>query len=170
MSQPLHLTLVRHAPAAPRPDEVPPDEAARLDASRALTRAGRRKFRGVVAALRRAGLRFDRLAHSPHRRAAETAEMLMPLVDGAARAEPLLAAPPSERLLARLSGERLVLVGHQPWLGELAAWLAFGDRAQAAALSWRKGGVVLLEGEARPRGMQLLAVLPPGLLRRLDGG
>lgn len=159
----MDLLLVRHAAAVARAPRQAPEQ----DAARPLTAQGRRRFRRVRRALERLGLRADRLLHSPWVRAAQTAELLRPLVRGAPRPEPLLAAPPGRALLRRLRGRRLVLVGHQPWLGELAAWLALGDRGQGRALRWRKGGVVLLTGEPAPGRMQLAALLPPRWLRRL---
>ncbi len=157
----MQLTLVRHAPAAPL---VAGGRDA--DAARALTAQGRKRFRRVRQALERADLRFDRLFHSPLLRSVETAELLMSLVDGPAHAEPLLAEAPGEALLARLKGERPVLVGHQPWLGELVAWLVLGDRGLGQAFEWKKGGLALLSGDPVPGGMHLVGFLPPGLLRR----
>jgi phosphohistidine phosphatase len=58
-------------------------------------------------------------------------------------------------------------VGHEPWLGELIAWLAFGDTRHGQALSLKKAGVAWLDGTAVPGDMTLCAVLPPGILRRL---
>lgn len=161
------LTLVRHAPAEPREGQ-----AASKDGSRGLTRRGRSKFREVRKALRRADLRFDGMLFSPLARALETAELLMPLVDGPAHPEPALAGPPREallELLGRIQGKdkaRPVLVGHQPHLAALAAWLVWGRRALGSAIDLKKGGALVLEGEPRPRGMHLVALLPPGLLRR----
>jgi len=159
----MQLTLVRHAPAAP---SVSGERGG--DAARALTPEGRKKFLRLRAALEQADLRFDRLLHSPLLRAVETAELLMPLVDGPAQAEPLLATAPGEALLARLEGERPVLVGHQPWLGELLAWLVLADRERGYVFEWKKGGMALLSGDPVPGGMHLVGFLPPGLLRRLQ--
>jgi phosphohistidine phosphatase len=58
-------------------------------------------------------------------------------------------------------------VGHEPWLGELVAWLAFGDTRFGEALVIKKAGVLWLEGTAVPGGMQLRASMPPKLLRAL---
>lgn len=156
----MHLTLVRHAPAEPA-------GAATSEAHRGLTADGRRKLRRLVKALERGQVRFDRLLYSPLKRSAQTAELLMPLVDGPALAEPLLAAPPRTDLLARLAGERPALVGHQPWLGELLGWLVLGARDLGPAFDWKKGGLALLTGEPQPGRMHLTGFLPPGLLRRV---
>ena len=161
----MHLTLMRHAPAEPQAASADPGAN---DAARPLTREGRRKLRRLRDALRRADLGFDRLLYSPLTRAVETAQLLMPLVNGPAQVEPLLAAPPSEALLARLVGERPLAVGHQPWLGELVSWLVLGDRRHGEAFEWKKGGLALLIGEPVPGGMHLVGFLPPGLLRRMD--
>ena len=65
------------------------------------------------------------------------------------------------------SNETTAVVGHEPWLGELVAWLAFGDTRHADALVLKKGGVIELEGSAVPGGMRLHAIIPPRVLRRL---
>lgn len=158
----MDLALVRHAPAEPRTGTDP-----EADATRALTRDGRRKFRRVCAGLERLEIRFDRLIHSPLLRAVETADLLTPLVDGPVQAEPLLATAPTDALLARLRGERPVLVGHQPWLGELLSWLVLGDPSPGGSWQWKKGGVALLTGDPHPGGMQVKAFLGPGILRCL---
>ena len=158
----MDLYLVRHAPAEPR---AAGNGAS--DAGRALTREGRRKFRGVRAGLERLGVRFDRVLHSPLLRAVETAELLMPLVDGPSSSEPSLATAPSEALLARLAGDRLAVVGHQPWLGDLLAWLTLGDPSLGHAFEWKKGGVAALTGDPQPGGMHLVGFLAPGVLRRI---
>jgi phosphohistidine phosphatase len=156
----MDLTLVRHAAAEPRSG----DDAG-ADAARALTREGRRRFRRVRTGLARLDLSFDRMFHSPLVRAVQTAELLEPLVTGPVHAEPLLAAAPGAALLARLKGERPVLVGHEPWLGELLALLVLGDASHGGAFLWKKGGAALLTGDPTPGGMRLVGFLAPGVLR-----
>jgi phosphohistidine phosphatase len=154
------LALMRHGAAKPA-------ASGRRDADRPLTPEGRRRLRRLVRALRQSRLRFDRLLHSPWRRAAETAELVTPLLEGPATAEPLLARPPGADLLACLGGERPLLVGHQPWLGQTLAWLVLGRRDTGAVFEWKKGGLALLSGEPRPGRMRLVGFLPPGLVRRV---
>lgn len=156
------LTLVRHVQA----EEALPGAP---DADRALTPRGQRRLRTLRRGLRRLDLGWDSLSHSPWRRAHETAAGLARLVAGPVRAEPLLASPPGPALLARIAGERPALVGHQPWLGELLAWLVHGERSAGAGYDWRKGGVAVLRGEPVPHGMRLAAFLPPRLLREIAG-
>lgn len=160
----MDLLLVRHAIAEdPRADID--------DAERALTPEGEGRFGRAVEGLRRLGLRADACWHSPWRRATETAALLRPIVAAPPEVEPLLAVAPGRALLARLADlpdERtLALVGHQPWLGELAAWLCLGDAAAAPGLRVRKGGLLWLRGAPCAGGMALEAVLKPALLRRI---
>jgi phosphohistidine phosphatase len=70
-------------------------------------------------------------------------------------------------LLEQLEGERVALVGHQPWLGELVSMLLFENRRDGARLTLGKGSVVWLEGEPRAGGMTLRALVPPRVLRTL---
>jgi len=114
----VRLYLVRHAKAAPGdPDQLRP-----------LTPEGREQAR--LLADRLADERPDAIVTSPLLRARETADVL-------ARACGL-EAEPDERLApgatsadargaASGRGERIVLVGHQPDLGRIAAALTGGD-------------------------------------------
>ena len=164
----VQLWIIRHAIAA----ELGADGD---DAARALTRRGRRRFRAGAAGLGAVGVGVTRVLHSPWRRAAETAHLLRPLLrgprEGALVASELLCASPGAALLSQLAvhgaAGGLAVVGHEPWLGELAAWLAFGDARHAAAIPLKKGGVVALDGTPTPGGMSVRALLPPRLLRQL---
>src|SRR6185295_20303575 len=109
----MQLFLIRHA--------IAEDSRAGLrDEARALTPAGRARFAEEVKGLERLGLAFERLRHSPLRRALETAELLVPLVDGELEVDARRAGAPRAELIASLAGASLALVGHEPWLSELA--------------------------------------------------
>lgn len=166
----MHLLVVRHGIAE---DRVPHED----DVTRRLTADGERKVRGVVHGLRVLGWRLDRVLASPWLRAARTAELLAPLSTHKRR-EPiqtnLLCQSPRAELLALIaelgSTQRrraTAVVGHEPWLGELAAWLAFGDGRHGDALELKKGGVIWLEGSSVPGGMTLRALLPPAITRAI---
>ena len=61
-------------------------------------------------------------------------------------------------------GETVAVVGHEPWLSELIAWLVVGEPADGdARFRMKKGGVAQLRGTPRPGRMQLRALLPPKL-------
>jgi phosphohistidine phosphatase len=158
----MRLHLIRHAPAAARAPGVD-------DAARPLTPRGRARFRRAALGLRRLGVRFDELRHSPLRRAVETAQALATLVAGDSVATPNLARAPGPALLAEIRGENVALVGHEPMLSALAAWLVLGDKRRGAKFPVKKGGVLVLEGDARPGAMRLVASLPPKALRRIAG-
>lgn len=156
----MQLLVIRHAIA----EDAPPGGS---DAERALSDAGKAKLRRVVRGLATLDLRFARVLTSPWKRAVQTTRLLAPLCAAAPVVTELLTQPPSSPLLA-LIGERTgatAVVGHEPWLGELVAWLAFGDARHGDALIIKKAGVVWLDGTPVPGGMQLRAVLPPRLLR-----
>ena len=154
----MELYLIRHAVAVD-------GDAALSDEARPLTAEGRAQFALVARGLERLGVRFDRLLHSPLLRAVETAELLMSLAEESEVCE-LLTHAPSKELLAEFRGQCTAAVGHEPWLSELAAWLATGSREMAPAFALKKGGVVVLEGEPRPGAMRLEAFLPPKILRK----
>jgi phosphohistidine phosphatase len=158
----MQLFVIRHAFA----EDVEPG---RDDAARELTGAGKAKLRRAVRGLRALEIRFEQLLTSPWKRATQTAELLAPIANHAPITTDLLTQPPRAELLALIAerNETTAVVGHEPWLGELAAWLAFGDTRHGDALVIKKCGVVWLEGTAVPGGMQIRASIPPKLLRAL---
>jgi phosphohistidine phosphatase len=160
----MRLLVVRHGVAER-------DAPSGRDEDRALTPRGRALLEEEARGLLALGLSVERLLHSPWRRAQQTAELLAPLLD-AARAPQVcehLAAPPGAELLAALRGPDAAVVGHEPWLSQLVAWLTAGQ-ARSQVVELEKGGVAWLQGEPRPKGMLLAALLPPRVLCRLGGG
>jgi len=156
----MHLFVIRHALA----EDAAPGQN---DASRELTDDGIRKLRQVVKGMRALDLSFDRVLTSPWTRAVQTAERLTSICDSEPIATELLCQRPCAELLAMIAerNEDTAVVGHEPWLGELVAWLAFGDTRHGEALELKKGGVVWLEGSAVPGGMTLRAMLPARMIR-----
>jgi phosphohistidine phosphatase len=153
----MELFLVRHAIAA----KALPGQS---DDARPLTPEGIERFRLMVKLLKKLGFSFDRLYFSPKLRAVQTAELLRPLLRGEAEVTPHLAESPSSALLEQLRGESVALVGHEPWMGELCAWLLTAERL-GERFPFKKGGVARLEGRPEPGGMRLLAFLPPAVGR-----
>lgn len=152
----MELYLVRHAIAL----EGTPDDA------RPLSEEGRERFAEVVKGLKKLGVELDRIYHSPKLRAVQTADLLTPILKGKTEVTPYLAEAPSLELLATIQGKRVALVGHEPWISDLCAWLVTGEK-QGHQFPFKKGGVAHVEGEAKPGGVQLLAFLPPRVLRNL---
>lgn len=158
----MELYLVRHAAAEP----AGPDMS---DFDRPLSSVGRKRFEACVRGLSSLGVGFERVFHSPLLRATQTGELLVPLLDGESEVTPLLAAAPTDGLLALVrdcGAERVALVGHEPAMGDLCARLIVGsDKGQS--FPFKKGGVAWLRGEPDWGGMELRAFLPPGVLRDL---
>lgn len=158
-----HLYIVRHAIA----EDTAPDGT---DASRRLTRKGRRRFVRLVRRLARAGVEVDLVATSPLVRTRETAALL---------AEGLPGQPPIEVVDALAPGSdwrrvvewtvaqdaaRVAWVGHAPCVGRLVA-ASIGDAS--AAVRMEKGAVAsiaLPEGLGSPGELEWLVV--PDLFRR----
>ncbi|MDP2313984.1 MAG: phosphoglycerate mutase family protein [Pseudomonadota bacterium] len=165
----MHLYLIRHATAADAPagttPEGLPEGIDAADADRPLTPRGARRFCEVVRGLERLGIGFDRVYHSPLLRAVQTAELLDGLVTGETIVSTHLAGPPSELFLTSLDGDRVAVVGHQPWLGELLGILTLGTVEAGRAFTWKKGGVAWLEGEPAPNGMTVRGFWAPRILR-----
>jgi phosphohistidine phosphatase len=156
----MQLFVIRHAVA----EDVGPGID---DTARELTEAGKAKLRQAVRGLRALEIRFDRILTSPWKRAVQTARQLEPIAASPPVVTDLLTQSPRAELLALIAehAKTTAVVGHEPWLGELAAWLAFGDTRHGDALIIKKCGVVWLEGTAVPGGMQMRAAIPPRLLR-----
>lgn len=129
----MRLYLVRHAEAAPgEPDEL-----------RSLTLEGRRQARRVAERLKKAYPTPAAVLTSPLLRARETAELiaepfgLEPQPDG--RLAPG-ATTDGVRAVAAARGDAVVVVGHQPDCGRIAAELTGG-----AEPAFPPGGLVEID-------------------------
>jgi phosphohistidine phosphatase len=117
---PVQLYLVRHADAAPgEPDEL-----------RSLTAEGREQARALGRRLREEGVAPDAVLSSPLLRARETANLLCETHDISAEADERLAPGASAdqvRQTVADRGEHVVVIGHQPDCGRIAAVLSGGS-------------------------------------------
>lgn len=165
------LWLVRHAQAAARGPDWPDDRR------RPLIAKGRQQAALLVRAFSAQRVRVDRLFSSPFTRAAQTAEPLAELLAEGGRPAYLdaLAGGDHAALLTELvdllgpDDRTVVLVGHEPYLGELASLLLVGDPGRVP-LHVRKASATLLTGALRPGGMQLGALLPMRAVKALLRG
>lgn len=146
------------------------------DRQRPLTDAGRREHARVAEALRRMGVRFDRMLSSPLERARETAEITARAY-GAPGPEltELLGdnAEPGSTLagLAKVEATAVLCVGHEPTLSRLAGLLTSRDASGRVEMA--KSGVAVIECVeplAPGRGVLRLHLRPPELIALLDGG
>ena len=165
----MKLYIVRHASA------VSHGTPGVRDDDRALTEKGVRQMRQAAAGLRRLGYIPDLLLSSPLMRATQTAELLMAAFGKWLEMEiaPSLAPSGDRRELygeiARHSRKlkRLMLVGHQPSLGEIAGEIVWGSAQQL--VDFKKGGMCAIELESVkgiPKG-RLVSLLTPSILRKI---
>ena len=160
--------MVRHAVAEDRETWAASGED---DALRPLTREGARRMKRAARGLARVAPRIELLATSPLVRAVETAHILAPELGLGDLEEirELRATARPEALAAWLRARRagaVAVVGHEPHLGRLVAWLLRGSPRPPLPL--KKGGACLLRLDAPARGSaELRWFAPPSLLRRL---
>lgn len=161
------LLLIRHALADERGPNYPDDSL------RPLVDKGHQQAQALAQALNALAIKPDRLFTSPYRRALETAEPLVQCVANG-ELEPLEALTDDDypQLLAELKaqladGEATVaLVGHEPYLSELASLLLVDD-SQTLAIDFKKAALMMLQGSLAPGQMSLSMMLPPRVYRRL---
>ncbi len=152
----MQILLIRHADAGDADARLWPD-----DSLRPLSDRGRKRHRRVAKRLKRQQLAPTLLFASPWLRAWQTALLTAECADGPAPvACPALAEAPSLRALAAAIGrpaeEAIVaLVGHEPWMGQLASLLLTGD-ARRLTIRFTKSGVLGLETDTLAAGHGVL--------------
>lgn len=164
------LLLVRHAIAQDRDEAF---EQQLSDAERPLTKKGKRRMRRAAAGLRQITGQVERILSSPLLRAQQTAEILsieypdcpVVLCDFLGPGQPIPSLIP---LLAEEANEgTLIVVGHEPDLGQLISLLLCGHIRATVCL--KKGGAAMIDfpGEIGGGQGQLLWLLTPRQLRKL---
>lgn len=159
--------IMRHGAAVAR------DPGATDDAKRPLTPEGKKKMQEIARGLVRLGFEPDWIVSSPLVRAVETAEIVaeslsakVPL-DFADALRPGGSAEALVSFLAKHPGRRRVLVvGHEPDLGQMAARLI---DTRHAHLAFKKGGCCLITfSEFPPKSPgELVWWLTPRVMRKL---
>ena len=138
------LLLIRHAQAVERNPAALPD-----DTLRELTPKGKKIHEQMSRALRKHDLVPNAILASPWKRAWQTALILAKGAGGDVVACPELAASPDLKGLGEAVGPRsadeiVAMVGHEPWLGELASELLAGE-PKRLAIDFPKSGVLGLD-------------------------
>src|SRR5688572_11891901 len=162
------LYILRHAIAFPHGTPgVAEDE-------RTLTEEGIKKMKKAALGLKRLDIMPDLILTSPLPRAKQTAEIVHAALNEKPDLKQLAAlAPGGERpavykaLEANNSKASIILVGHQPSLGEIAGEIAW-DSAESS-VEFKKGGICAMKiGSLSPvpRGT-FLWLLTPAILRAL---
>ncbi len=151
------LYLVRHGIAVDAGPGV-------RDADRALTPEGARKMTRAAFGLRRLGVLPDAILASPLCRAEQTAERLCRVLSPDSAVEIYAALAPGHAPIETLRGllthrgsRQLILVGHQPDMGELASYLLSGSTA-LVPFDFKRGAVAAIAVSALPP-------RPAGILR-----
>jgi phosphohistidine phosphatase len=159
------LFIIRHADAL-----ALGERGITQDEDRPLSERGETQARVIGAGLRRRGVQLAHIVTSPLLRARQTAEEILrvwspPLPE--IHISPELAPGGKRKKLARflevLGDGPAALVGHQPDLSELTAWLIGSRRAQ---VDFAKAGVAHVACPDRPgkaRGMLILLLTPEWL-------
>ena len=154
----MNLFLLRHAEAEDR-------SSSGKDSDRVLTKKGRETAKAVAALLARLE-RIDAIWHSPMARAAETAAFAAKQFPGAAIGESSSLLPESSpaRVLEEISGRSagdVLLVGHQPHLGELLALCVTGSAG--VSIPMRKASLARVKfagSHASPPGKLIYVISP----------
>ena len=145
----MNLYLIRHADAVPVGEQGITD-----DGERPLTTTGVVQARGLATGLQGHGVRLDLVLSSPLVRARQTAEEMLrnwkqpsPELRPCEELEPGFKRRKLARVLRQCGAEAVALVGHQPDLGELAAWLIGSRRAR---IDLAKAGVAAINCDDDP--------------------
>lgn len=163
----MRLILFRHGPAGQRDASLWAN-----DSLRPLTAKGARRTETAARGLLGESSRWDLILTSPYRRARETADIVARILRCGRLEEGSELEPDGDRaalvrrLHAEAEGARIVLVGHEPSLGEILGELCAGP---GAYLPLRKAGAACVEFEAEvaPGAGTLRWLLQPRQLRRL---
>ena len=159
------LLLVRHALAAERDSSKYPD-----DSERPLVQRGRKIQARIARLLAKHQIVPTTVFSSPWTRAWQTAGILAKGTGAGKKARvpcPPLAQDPSLEAIARAIGPRgtdeiVALVGHEPWMSELAALLLTGTLGRPS-INFPKSGVMAIQSESLGPGSGTLRFfLTPG--------
>ncbi len=162
------LYIVRHAIA------VPHGTPGCAEDDRPLTPEGIEKMQKAARGLRNLSVRPDLILTSPLPRALQTAQIMLKELEGKVPVKTLACLSPGgsreevyREIQQRERLESLMLVGHQPSLGEIAGEIAWGSAENYIEL--KKGGACcLLLDKLRPTPSgTLLWLATPSMLRSI---
>jgi phosphohistidine phosphatase len=145
------LYIIRHAIAV----QAGTNGSAEDDSQRPLTDEGRKKMRKIAKGLKELEVQIDLVMTSPYLRAAQTTKILAKKFDLSKEqvitTDNLMPTGYPDRLIDEINKkysevENLVLVGHEPYVGNLISMLISGDPTNSITL--KKGGVCRLSLES----------------------
>jgi phosphohistidine phosphatase len=152
----MDLFVIRHADALPIGEHGVTD-----DFERPLSDEGRDQARRLAGALQHLGVTLNQVLTSPLVRARQTAEEILrewqkpsPTITQCDELMPGGRRKRLSRFLRERGGDMVAIVGHQPDLGQYAAWLVGAKKAQ---IDLAKAGVAYIVcGEGPRKGGGLL--------------
>jgi phosphohistidine phosphatase len=166
----MRIILFRHGPAGTRDAERWPD-----DAKRPLTARGEKRTRLAARGLRCLQEKAGPILTSPLKRADETAHLLAEVL-GTKQVETVESLAPGgsyRKLIAAIAPykeeDTVVVVGHEPDLGELAGFFLRKDRESPLPLKKAGACAIRFNGAPRAGAGELEWLASPRLLRRLNG-
>ncbi|HEX2304876.1 MAG TPA: phosphohistidine phosphatase SixA [Nitrososphaeraceae archaeon] len=165
----MELFILRHGDAGQRSSQA-------SDQRRPLTSTGKVEILEIAKALKIIGLKFDLVITSPLKRAYDTAKIVSNIFNIGDRLQVWNELAPEGqrtdvyRKLSQLREEYAVLiVGHQPLLGEIVNDMIHKGKSSPCNLLLKKGGLVrlrLLSKSNIPKG-ELRWLLSPRILRNI---
>ncbi len=165
----MNLYFVRHAIAVKSGTE------GYEDADRPLTEEGSRKMRKIARGLKAIGVSVDLIVSSPYTRARSTAEILARVLKVKKEIEFNKSLAPTgdpasfiAEMDKKYSVESLMIVGHEPYLSDLAGLLI--SETGRANVVFKKGGVCKLTSESslQLKTAKLEWLLTPAMLAALS--
>jgi len=165
---PVVLYLIRHARAEEQSGTYPDDSL------RPLTDQGETQAKQLANLLTAKAIRFDWLISSPYTRARQTAAPLASCAERQTTLETLASADYTalvrdlHELLAADASRPLqvALVGHEPYLSELASYLLTGD-PDGVFVDVKKAAMLAFRGRLIAGEMTLEMLVPYGLYKHL---
>lgn len=154
----MRIYLVQHG--RPVSKEENPD--------RPLSDEGRAEVEKVARFLDKCGMRVETIFHSGKTRAEQTAEIMASNLNPSGKAVEKGGLSPLDDVRVTLkeikgSERDLMVVGHLPHLGGLAALLLTGDES-IAVVAFQQGGVVCLESDATREKWMVAWMLVPEII------
>ena len=136
------------------------------DADRALTPEGAKKLQSVLRRARAVDVRPSIIVTSPFRRARETAQVAAEILSGATLVESRALTPESspdavwEAIRAHKGESQLMLVGHEPLLSAVYAYLLGSPAFQIDVKKGSLGRIDVDRFGAQPRGVFRWLIYP----------
>ena len=163
------LYLVRHGEAVSLEET-----ASKNDADRNLTIEGKEKLYQFSRTFKSIGIQSDLIITSPYKRAYETASIFLEAMEVTPKLEECEFLKPGEEVDALINHlhkrkdlNSILIVGHEPYLGNLASTLISGK--SSLNIRFKKGGICKIEiSELPPKGIgELEYLLTPKIIKAL---